>query len=108
MQCVNTECVQFSVGLLRTTVLVLYKPPSYNLTIFQKNLLQLITRLDSVEGGKIVFNENLLAVSTIANFMEEHGYTQLVKEATTGKGILIDHVYVKDVVTNSISAIMNV
>ncbi|XP_072565310.1 uncharacterized protein [Paramormyrops kingsleyae] len=106
VQCVNIEFVQFSVGLLRTTVLVLYRPPSYNLTIFQKNLMQLITWLDSVEGGKIImgdFNENLLQVSTIANFMEEHGYTQLVKEATTGKGTLIDHVYVKDIVTNSIS-----
>ncbi|XP_072564692.1 uncharacterized protein, partial [Paramormyrops kingsleyae] len=106
VQCVNIECVQFSVGLLRTTVFVLYRPPSYNLTIFQKNLMQLITRLDSVEGGKIImgdFNENLLHVSTIANFMEEHGYAQLVKEATTGKGTLIDHVYVKDIVTNSIS-----
>ncbi|XP_048834537.1 uncharacterized protein LOC125709770 [Brienomyrus brachyistius] len=106
VQCVNIECVQFSVGLLRTTVFVIYRPPSYNLAIFQKNLMQLITRLDSVEGGKIImgdFNENLLAVSTIANFMEEHGYTQLVEEATTRKGTLIDHVYVKDIVTNSIS-----
>ncbi|XP_072554803.1 uncharacterized protein [Paramormyrops kingsleyae] len=39
------------------------RPPLYNLAIFQKNLMQLITRLDSVEGGKIImgdFNENLL------------------------------------------------
>ncbi|XP_072563646.1 uncharacterized protein [Paramormyrops kingsleyae] len=105
LQCVNIECLQFNVGLLKTTVSVLYRPPSYTVSIFQKNLMWLIARMDSMDGGKIImgdFNENLFTGSTITTFMEEHGYAQLVKDATTGNGTLIDHVYAKDIVKNGI------
>ena len=42
------------------------------------------------------FNENALDDGKLLRFSTEHNYTQFVHTATTDKGTLIDHVYVKD------------
>lgn len=67
--------------------------------IFRQQLLNVITELERDSGTKVVkgdFNEDIFTSSTIANLMEQHGYSQCVQKATTEKGTLIDHVYVKD------------
>ncbi len=41
------------------------------------------------------FNDNILKSSTICKFITDRGFVQHVKQTTTEKGTLIDHVYVK-------------
>ena len=42
------------------------------------------------------FNQDILQKqSTVAQHMNNNGYRQIVKRATTEKGTLIDHVYVR-------------
>ncbi|XP_035258455.1 uncharacterized protein LOC118219420 [Anguilla anguilla] len=99
LPCLNIECLTFSIKSLEANVAILYRPPSYSLVTFRTKLLHLIHHLDTFLGTKIImgdFNENLFITQTVQDFMQQHGYTQLVKQATTEKATLIDHIYVKD------------
>lgn len=98
-KCYNIECLIFQVNSINLTAAVLYRPAVYPLTIFCQHLKQLLHIIDQCPGQKIImgdFNENALDNSKLVGFFAEHNYTQYVQTATSDKGTLIDHVYVKD------------
>ena len=96
----NIECLIFDVPHINVTAAVVYRPNSYKIDIFRQNLETLINEINLTIGGKIIigdFNENIFTSPTILQQFQHHGYRQIVETATTDKGTLIDHVYVKDV-----------
>jgi len=100
LQCINIECIMCNLRDLNTTMAVVYRPSSYNIPVFRENLITLINQINSLPGGKIVlgdFNENIFSKSTIHDLMQHFGFTQIVENATTENGTLIDHIYVKDI-----------
>ncbi len=97
--CYNIECLIFQVNSINLTAAVLYRPAIYPVTIFCQHLKRLLDVIDQCPGKKIIMgdlNENALENGPLLNFLAEHNYTQYVQTATTDKGTLIDHVYVKD------------
>ncbi|XP_076872152.1 uncharacterized protein LOC143522233 [Brachyhypopomus gauderio] len=97
--CMNLECMQFILPHLNATAAIVYRPSSYNQTVFLNKLSTLIRQMDSFPEGKIImgdFNVNLFVTNSVCEVMQHYGFTQIVKEATTENGTLIDHVYVKD------------
>ncbi|XP_076872151.1 uncharacterized protein LOC143522232 [Brachyhypopomus gauderio] len=97
--CMNLECMQFILPHLNATAAIVYRPSSYNQTVFLNNLSSLIRHMDSFPQGKIImgdFNVNLFVTKSVCEVLQHYGFTQLVKDATTENGTLIDHVYVKD------------
>ncbi|KAL6455400.1 hypothetical protein MHYP_G00361440 [Metynnis hypsauchen] len=104
--CLNIECVLFSIPHLDTTAAVLYRPPSYKVSIFHNKLADLITYMNNFSGGKIImgdFNENYFVAHSVSDIMQYYGFTQVVNEATTENGSLIDHIYMKDVVSEHVN-----
>ncbi|XP_069109228.1 ATP-dependent DNA helicase PIF1-like [Argopecten irradians] len=103
----NLEYVAFDVK--GVTVVTIYRPQSYCVTEFRKTLLHLLQKVNQHSKGSIVlgdFNQNiLLNTSSLKNAMEEKGYRQYVTEATTERGTLIDHVYVKGVDIGNVEVI---
>ena len=98
-KCYNIECLIIQVKTINLTAAVVYKPASYPVAIFCQHLKQLIDLIDRSPGMKIIIgdlNENALDNGKLVRFFTEHNYTQYVQTATTDKGSLIDHVYVKD------------
>ena len=94
----NLECLYFEVPRVNLTAAVLYRPNSYTIGMFRQQLLQVICKLEKHPGRKVIMgdlNEDIFKSCTILKLMEEHGYTQQVQTATTEKGTLIDHVYIK-------------
>uniref|UniRef100_A0A9J7WX60 ATP-dependent DNA helicase n=1 Tax=Cyprinus carpio carpio TaxID=630221 RepID=A0A9J7WX60_CYPCA len=100
LQCMNIECMMCRIEHLNTTVAVVYRPPSYNIALFQEKLTTLVNEMNCLPGGKIIlgdFNENLFNYSSIHHLMQHFGFTQIVEKPTTENNTLIDHVYVKDI-----------
>ncbi|TKS65620.1 ATP-dependent DNA helicase PIF1 [Collichthys lucidus] len=94
---VNIECLIYNFTGNRMLVAVVYRPPSYPMSLFRKNLGKLLDYVEPLSDSVTVmgdFNEDLVASKSICNFMTQRGYVQHVSEATTAKGTLIDHVYV--------------
>ncbi|XP_057716041.1 uncharacterized protein LOC130931338 [Corythoichthys intestinalis] len=94
----NLECAVSKYVHHDILVAVIYRPPSYPLCLFKEHLSKLLDWLDpqcntiAVMGD---FNEDILKSSSVCKCVEDRGYVQLVTEATTERGTLIDHVYVK-------------
>jgi len=85
---------------VKALIAVVYRPPDYNIGHFLSNLQSLLESLDVMDCQPIVlcgdFNEDLLSSGKkpISNLLQSRGYTQLVREATTEKNTLLDHVYI--------------
>ena len=95
---INIECLIYKFTLLNMVVAVVYRPPTYPISLFKNNLTQLLERMKPLSNTTVImgdFNENILNSCTISNFMSSKGFTQYVTTATTSKGTIIDHVYVK-------------
>ncbi|XP_071788473.1 uncharacterized protein [Asterias amurensis] len=100
----NIEYIAFQIiSSVSLVVVVIYRPASYVLQDFLSNMKILVDELQKVSSRCIImgdFNEDILNVkatcsSSIVNTMSNHGYKQCVVDATTMKGTLIDHVYVR-------------
>ena len=92
------ECLVYNYTTSRILIAVIYRPPSYPMSQFKDNLTKLIDWLDPMSTTVAVigdFNDNIFKSSSISNFMAGKGYIQHVTQATTEKGTLIDHIYIK-------------
>ena len=95
---VNLECLVFNCLTDDILVAIIYRPPSYPMTLFNEHLAKLIDWLDPKAKTIAVmgdFNDDIFKSSSISKLLSDKGYVQLVTEATTERGTLIDHVYVK-------------
>ena len=95
MPVTNLEYIAFQIiSQVSLTVVVIYRPPSYVLKV-------LLNGVHKVSNKCIImgdFNEDIFKQSScIEKVMQEHGYKQCVTEATTERGTLIDHVYVRNI-----------
>ena len=94
----SLECLVYNYTTSRIVIAVIYRPPSYPMSDFKDNLTKLIQWLDPISTTVAVvgdFNDNIYKSSNICNFMADKGYFQHVTKATTEKGTLIDHIYIK-------------
>ena len=87
--------------ILPIVVVVLYRPSSYTLKEFVDVLEVMLNEIEKFSSKCIVmgdFNEDILQKDSQAKkSMESHGYKQCVTAATTEKGTLLDHVYVRNI-----------
>ncbi|XP_072239813.1 uncharacterized protein [Leuresthes tenuis] len=70
----------------RTVTMTLTQPSSYKIDMFRQQLSQVVFELEKHAGRKVImgdFNEDVFVSSTVAKFLEQHGYTQHVQAATT-------------------------
>ncbi|XP_016118254.1 uncharacterized protein [Sinocyclocheilus grahami] len=94
----NLECLICNYATHNILIAVIYRPPSYPISLFKGNLGKLLDFLEPLSNTIAVigdFNDNILRSSTICKFITDRGFVQHVKQTTTEKGTLIDHVYVK-------------
>ena len=99
-QICNLECLYFDIHHVNLSAAVLYRPSSYKIATFRKQLLQVIFQLERNPGKKLImgdFNEDIFVSSSIQTLLEQHGYSQHVHVPTTEKGTLTDHVYTKNI-----------
>ena len=95
---VNLECIVYNCLSHDILIAVIYRPPSYPMSLFKEHLGKLLDLLDLLGDTIAVmgdFNDDILKTSTICKFVTDKGYVQQVTQPTTEKGTLIDHVYVK-------------
>ncbi|OON95214.1 MAG: hypothetical protein ATN36_08970 [Epulopiscium sp. Nele67-Bin005] len=95
---VNLECLVCACDSFDMLLVVIYRPPSYPLSLFKENLSMLLEWLDSFDKTVAVmgdFNDDVLTSSSICHVMMAKGFVQHVTQPTTERGTLIDHVYVK-------------
>ncbi|XP_058472555.1 uncharacterized protein LOC131445864 [Solea solea] len=94
----NLECIVSKFTSHNLVIAVIYRPPCYPMTLFKTNLGNFLDWLDSVNGTIAVmgdFNDDILKLSATCPLLTAKGYMQIVTKATTEKGTLIDHIYVK-------------
>ncbi|XP_033832459.1 uncharacterized protein LOC117379863 [Periophthalmus magnuspinnatus] len=94
----NLECLIYKNVNHQVLVAVVYRPPTYPMSVFKQNLKKLLTWLQAQSQSIVVmgdFNDDILKSSSVCNFMSSYGYVQNVTSPTTERGTLIDHVYVK-------------
>ena len=77
---------------------LIYRSPSIPVRVFLSfltNLLQYLTQLNAATIVLGDFNDDVLSYSgsRVETIMSSHGYTQLIRHATTDRATLIDHVY---------------
>ncbi|XP_075334585.1 uncharacterized protein LOC142395729 [Odontesthes bonariensis] len=96
---VNLECLIYNFLHVNIKMVVIYRSPQYPLSLFKINLVKMLDWLEQLATGTIAlmgdFNDDILKSSTILNCVKTRGYVQIVQEATTEMGSLIDHIYVK-------------
>ncbi|XP_073323364.1 uncharacterized protein [Pagrus major] len=95
---VNLECLVYHCTTYNILMAVIYRPPSYPMTLFKQYLGKLLDWLNPKSDTIAVmgdFNDDILKSSSVAKFMTNKGFVQFVKQPTTENGTLIDHVYVK-------------
>lgn len=96
----NIGCLHIRFPENNLNVALLYRPGTYSVSVFKRNLTHLINDLETEDGGKIImgeFNDNILTSSSILNMMSKYGSRQHVLNVTTEDGTLIDHIYMKSV-----------
>jgi len=94
----NLECLVFKNVDRNVIFALIYRPSSYKIELFRKNMILLLNKLDTFQGGCLVigdFNEDIFKSSSVAKMMAEKAFLQCVRESTTENGTLIDHVYVR-------------
>ncbi|XP_029949267.1 uncharacterized protein LOC115389839 [Salarias fasciatus] len=94
----DLECLVCLWNKFNIVMAVIYRPPRYPNSLFKQNLLRLLHWLNPIRETIVVmgdFNENILTGSSISKLMGSKGFDQLVTQASTEKGTLIDHVYVR-------------
>ncbi len=83
-------------------IVVIYRPSSYNNNIFLSRLERYLHEIEAYRNNKQViicgdFNENnLKEAGPICRKFTEYGYTQIIRQPTTMKGTLLDHMYVRN------------
>ncbi len=94
------ECVMTSlfVNGKRLQVVVVYRSPHVPMSQFTQLMTRVVNHVSASGVATLVagnVNDDVLCStgSVVERFMLSHGYTQLVKYATTDRGTLIDHVY---------------
>ncbi|KAJ0056017.1 hypothetical protein NL108_017782 [Boleophthalmus pectinirostris] len=95
---VDLECVAYNCLASNILVVVIYRPPSYPMSLLIKNMKKLFKWIHFKSETIVIvgdFNENILKASKWSKFMLEEGYSQHVECPTTERGTLIDHVFVK-------------
>ena len=94
----NLECLVYRFQTYGLLVAVIYRPPSYPMSLFREHLGKLLDWLEPQSDNIAImgdFNDDILKMSRICSFITDRGFVQLVAEPTTEAGTLIDHVYVK-------------
>ncbi|XP_029954136.1 uncharacterized protein LOC115393324 isoform X3 [Salarias fasciatus] len=94
----DLECLVCLWNKFNMVMAVIYRPPRYPNSLFKHNLQRLLHWLNPISDTIVVmgdFNENILTGSSISKLMGSKGFDQLVTQASTEKGTLIDHVYVR-------------
>ncbi|XP_029939775.1 ATP-dependent DNA helicase PIF1-like [Salarias fasciatus] len=94
----DLECLVCLWNKFNIVMAVIYRPPRYPNSLFKQNLQRLLHWLNPISDTIVVmgdFNENILTGSSICKLMGSKGFDQLVTQASTEKGTLIDHVYVR-------------
>nr|XP_043868972.1 uncharacterized protein LOC122758736 [Solea senegalensis] len=94
----NLECIVSKFASHQLVIAVLYRPPCYPMTLFKEHLGTFLDWLDSPNETIAVmgdFNDDILKSSSTCTLLTEKGFVQIVTEATTEKGTLIDHIYIK-------------
>ncbi|XP_049339759.1 uncharacterized protein LOC125804686 [Astyanax mexicanus] len=95
---VNVECMICQFNKLDIIVVVIYRPPQYQLSLFQKYITKLCNTLSNLSDNIFIigdWNHDELKTQAMSTFMANLGYSQCVTECTTENGTLIDHVYKK-------------
>ncbi|CAJ1060221.1 uncharacterized protein LOC121898666 isoform X1 [Xyrichtys novacula] len=96
--CFNVECLVYHCINLNIFLTVIYRPPTYPMTLFKQNIIKLLQWLEQIGKNIIVmgdFNDDILKASSICKFFQDRGYDQVITQPTTERGTLIDHVYVR-------------
>ncbi|KAL6485916.1 hypothetical protein MHYP_G00053080 [Metynnis hypsauchen] len=81
---------------VRVIIVAVYRPPSYSITDFLKNMEKLLEAFEIMDFDHIIlcgdFNENQLSrtAKPVHGLLSCRGYTQLIDEATTEKSTLLD------------------
>ncbi|XP_063436496.1 uncharacterized protein LOC134717928 [Mytilus trossulus] len=95
----NLECIIFKVPKMNVLIATIYRTQKYQIELFLRNVRALLSELTQLSSSIIVlgdFNQDIMKGGrSIQDFMASFGFEQLVQEATTEGGTLIDHVYIK-------------
>uniref|UniRef100_A0A3B5QQ24 ATP-dependent DNA helicase n=1 Tax=Xiphophorus maculatus TaxID=8083 RepID=A0A3B5QQ24_XIPMA len=87
---------------IRALIATVYRPPSYDLGTFLRNLQNLLDGLNSMDIRPVVilgdFNEDLIppGKKAINELFRAKGFMQLISDATTEKRTLLDHIYISN------------
>ncbi|KAM7418505.1 hypothetical protein PAMA_015902 [Pampus argenteus] len=106
---VNLECLVCACDSYDVVLVVIYRPPSYPLTLFKHNLRKLLNWLNWFDKTVAVmgdFNNDILTSSSVCGCMAEEGFVQVVTQPTTESGTLIDHVYIKSAIYDVQSVVL--
>ncbi|CAG2192522.1 unnamed protein product [Mytilus edulis] len=105
----NLECIIFKVPKMNVLIATIYRTQKYQIELFLRNVCALLSELTQLSSSIIVlgdFNQDIIKGGrSIQDFMASFGFEQLVQEATTEGGTLIDHVYIKSCVKVQVSVI---
>ncbi|CAJ1074300.1 uncharacterized protein LOC117824081 isoform X1, partial [Xyrichtys novacula] len=77
--CFNVECLVYHCISLNIFLTVIYRPPTYPMTLFKQNIIKLLQWLEHIGKNIIVmgdFNDDILKSSSICTFFKDRGYDQ--------------------------------